>query len=103
MICSVSGHNEIRDLTAMLFTEVCTNMRTEPELQPLTGEILSFSSANRVDSARLGIRVHARILGRCLRLSGTHIYIIIYKQGTTPCCDYLPRFQLSNYIHITVI
>ena len=48
-------NNEIRDLTAMLFTEVCPNVRTEPELQPLTGEILSYSSASREDSARLEI------------------------------------------------
>ena len=41
----------------MLFTEVCPNVRTEPELQPLTGEILSLASANREGSARLDIRV----------------------------------------------
>ena len=62
LTCSHGGfrflrHNEIRDLTAMLFTEVCPNVRTEPELQPLTGEILSLASANREDSARLDIRV----------------------------------------------
>ena len=46
-------HNEIRDLTASLLTEVCRNVKTEPELQPLTGETLSFRSAKREDNSRL--------------------------------------------------
>ena len=49
-------HNEIRDFTAKLFREVCSNVRIESELQPLTGESLSYTSANRQDSARLDIR-----------------------------------------------
>ena len=28
-------HNEIRDLTATLLTEVCSQLATEPELQPV--------------------------------------------------------------------
>ena len=59
--CSRGGfrflrHNEIRDLTAKLFTEVCPNVRIKPEPQPLTGESLLYTSANRQDSARLDIR-----------------------------------------------
>ena len=49
-------HNEIRDFTAKLFTEMCSNVRIEAELQPLTGKSLSYTSANRQDSARLDIR-----------------------------------------------
>ena len=51
----VLRHNEIRDLTAKLFTEVCPNVRIEPEPQPLTGESLLYTSTNRQDSARLDI------------------------------------------------
>ena len=35
-------HDDIRDLTARLLTEVCPNVAVEPELQPLTGETLSY-------------------------------------------------------------
>ena len=49
-------HNEIRDLTAKLMTEVCRDVCVEPHLQPLTGENLSYATANREDSARLDIK-----------------------------------------------
>ena len=63
MVCHMGGfptirHNEIRDITASLLTEVCHNVATEPPLQPLSGETLSARSANSNDNARLDI--HAR-------------------------------------------
>ena len=36
-------HNEIRDLTANLLSEVCKDVRIEPELQPVTGETFTGS------------------------------------------------------------
>ena len=48
-------HNEIRDLTATLLTEVCKDVRVEPELQPVTHEVLSGATANTQDGARLDI------------------------------------------------
>ena len=39
-------HNEIRDITAHLITEVCHNVLIEPPLQQLSGEIMSLQSAN---------------------------------------------------------
>ena len=39
-------HNEIRDLTANLMTEVCHNVSIEPHLQPITGEIFPAMTAN---------------------------------------------------------
>ena len=59
-ICSRGGfpsirHNELRDITAGLLTEVCRNVGTEPPLQPLSGEQLRLRSANREDGARLDI------------------------------------------------
>ena len=61
MICHMGGfptirHNEIRDITATLLTEVCHNVATEPPLQRLTGETLTARSANTDDNARLDIR-----------------------------------------------
>ncbi len=60
MSCARGGfpsirHNEIRDLTATLLTEVCNNVCTEPELQPVSQEALRGASANRQDGARLDI------------------------------------------------
>ena len=48
-------HNEIRDLTASLLSEVCHNVSTEPHLLPMTGEVMSGLSANIQDGARLDI------------------------------------------------
>ena len=48
-------HNEIRDITADLLSEVCHNVGTEPCLQPVTGEHLFYKSANCEDGARLDV------------------------------------------------
>ena len=50
-------HNEVRDLTARLLTEVCHDVRIEPHLQPLTGEAQSTSTAITQDGARLDLEV----------------------------------------------
>ena len=60
MICRHGGystlrHNEIRELTASLLSEVCSDVQTEPSLQPVAGERLPLSS-NKKDDARLDIR-----------------------------------------------
>ena len=44
-------HNEVRDITATLLTEVCHGVTTEPHLQPLSGESLFHRSANTQDGA----------------------------------------------------
>ncbi len=48
-------HNEIRNITAHLMSEVCHNVGIEPLLQPLSGESLKDRSANREDGARLDV------------------------------------------------
>ena len=48
-------HNEIRDLTANLLSEVCNDVCIEPDLQPLTREVLTGASSNVQDGARLNI------------------------------------------------
>ena len=48
-------HNEIPDLTATLLTEVCNDVCIEPELQPVTDEQLTDSTANSRTGARLDI------------------------------------------------
>ena len=49
-------HNEIRDLTANLLTEVCSDVCTKPELTPLEGEQMRLASTNVQDGARVDIR-----------------------------------------------
>ena len=61
IICPKGGfptirHNELRDVTASLFSEVCHNVATEPRLQPLSGESLTHRTAITSDDARLDIR-----------------------------------------------
>ena len=48
-------HNEIRDLTAHLLTEICSGVAIEPTLQPLSSEQLTRATANTQDGARLDI------------------------------------------------
>ena len=60
MVCAKGGfptlrHNEIRDITADLLTEVCHDVAIEPMLQPLTGEKFQKKTANMSDEARLDL------------------------------------------------
>ena len=57
-------HNEVRDLTANLLSEVCNNVVIEPHLQPLSGETLQYKTANCDDNARLEIAANGFWGGR---------------------------------------
>ena len=46
-------HNEIRDLTANLLTEVCNDVCIEPELLPIDGELFTGTSLYSQNGARL--------------------------------------------------
>ena len=48
-------HNELRDITAELMSQVCHNVGTEPSLQPITGEHLIHRIANREDDSWLDV------------------------------------------------
>ena len=48
-------HNELRDFTVNLLSQVFTNIQVEPQLQPLSGESLSHRTSNSDDHARLDI------------------------------------------------
>ena len=48
-------HNELRDITATLLSEVCSNVRTEPPLQLLSGEQFHYRSANVEDDTWLDV------------------------------------------------
>ena len=57
-------HNEIRDVTANLLTEVCHDVVVEPDLQLLTGEALAYATSYPSDGARLYIAVNGFWGGR---------------------------------------
>ena len=46
-------HNEIRDITAELLSDVCHDVGVEPNLQPLSGESLQYVTTNREEGAHL--------------------------------------------------
>ena len=58
--CSRDGfpsirYNEIHNITVDLLSEVCHGVRTEPSLQPVTGEQFEHRTANREEGAWLDI------------------------------------------------
>jgi len=60
MNCSSGGfptirHNELRDFTATVLSEVCHDVAIEPVLQRLTRENLHYATANVEDEARLDV------------------------------------------------
>ena len=57
-------HNEVRDITASLKSEVCHSVCTQPHLQPLSGERMSTSTANTDASARLDVSAYGFWGGR---------------------------------------
>ena len=57
-------HNEIRDITASLLTEVYSDVRVEPDLQPVVPNQLDGASANSQDSARLDLSANGVWGGR---------------------------------------
>ena len=60
-------HNEIRDITANILTEVCNNVCIEPHLQPVTGEKFQGATSNTQDDARLDIAANGLWGGRSER------------------------------------
>jgi len=68
--CPKSGfptirHNEIRDFTASLLTEICHEVQVEPTLQPLSRESFNHATLNKEDGARLDISMNGFWGGRC--------------------------------------
>ena len=53
---SIYRHNEIRDITCSLLSEVCHDVTVEPTLQPLEGHTLRYASAITDDGAQADIQ-----------------------------------------------
>ena len=48
-------HNELRDFAAQQLTEVCNDVKLEPQLKPLSGEVFHHHTDNITDDARVDI------------------------------------------------
>ena len=61
-------HNNIRNFTAKLLSEICPNVEVQPALQPPTGERLTSRTAISGDEANLDVRAHGfwRHRGQCV-------------------------------------
>jgi hypothetical protein len=60
LTCNIGGfitirHNDIRDKTAKLLSEVCNDVSVEPVLQPLSGENLRYKTSAREEDARVDV------------------------------------------------
>ena len=55
MVFITIRHNEIRDLTANLLSEVCNDVTVDPHLAQVTGERFKNKTANDSDEARLDV------------------------------------------------
>ena len=53
---STIRHNEIRDITVHLLSDICHNVGIEPPLQHITSETMSYRTANVEEGARLNIK-----------------------------------------------
>ena len=49
-------HNDLRDITVKILSEVCSKTEVEPKFVPLSGEDLSNRTAYRSNEARLDVR-----------------------------------------------
>ena len=49
-------HNDLRDLTANMMSEVCKDTKIKSKLTPLSGEELQCRASNSSNEARVGIR-----------------------------------------------
>ena len=61
MSCKKEGilsirHNNLRDLTTKIISEVSKDREIEPKLTPLTGKVLSTRTAKTTNKARTDIR-----------------------------------------------
>ena len=87
-------HNEIRDTTAKLLSEVCHNVAIEPPLQPLSGETFTHTSANVSAEAHLDIKAQGfwnhtqdayfdvMHLGSVYNIYGTLYYRLVFHVST---------------------
>ena len=80
-------HNEIRDLTANLLTEVCNDVCIEPELLPIDGELFTGTSLYSQNGARLDFAANGFWGGRFERaFFDVRVFNPHAPSNRHPCC-----------------
>ena len=97
MVCPYRGfpiirHNEVRDLTATLLTEVCHNVATEPSLQPISAETFPNATANTSDDARLDVKAR----GFWCRGQGAHFDVRVFYRVFYPNASSYRSLSLAS-------
>ena len=94
-------HNEIKDLTATLVTEVCNDVCIEPNLQPITEETFRGATANTQEGVRLDISANGVWGGR---FEKTYFDVRVFnphaptnKGPLTTCCNKHEREKKRSY------
>jgi len=102
--CSKDGfpsirHNEVRDLTAELLSEVCHAVEIEPHLQPLNDETFQQKTADVQDGTYLDIAVNSFWGGRYERCY-TDIWVFnplaSSNSGTTTLNSSYRKYKLAK-------
>ena len=87
-------HNKIRDLTANLLTEVCSQVCVKPELQPVhNSEEFPLATSNTQEGARLDIAANGGRSERCFM----DVWILLLLT-TPPHC--LPHSRNMNVVRM---
>ena len=90
---TITRHNEIRDLTSHLLTEVCNDVCIEPSLQSIDGESFTGASSNTQDGARLDIAANGFWGGRFER---TFFDVCIFNPHAQSNCHSRPTALLQK-------
>ena len=86
-------HNQVRDLTTKLLTDLCHDLSIEPHLQPITGETFTHASANIQDGAHLDVAVRG--------FWGSHFEMAFFDVKVfNPQAPSNMRSQLSSCYHL---
>ena len=101
--CSFGGfptiiHNELRDITVALLSEVCHNVHTQPPLQSLSGEQFHYRTANVEDGAHLDVSVE-RFWGQDRRMAFFDIKVfnpLISSYVSSPLAQCFHRNELDK-------
>ena len=95
-------HNEIRDMTANLLTEICSDVCVEPQLQPLSGESLNNCTANTDDHVCLDIAANGLWGGRYERtFMDVHVFnpmhILSSRPHSPQCIEHMKEGRREQF------
>ena len=92
-------HNEIRNLTASLLTEVCHEVQVEPTLQPLSGESFNHATLNKEDGALTIINNPAPPASQNQPMIPTSGTTVTSSSQSTANFNLLPQSTASSQAH----